>query len=114
MTSLEVVDSAVKIGLGAVLTGIFAWLSGRSSHHNELAKERLRRRQDAIERIAEQFETASHAYLAASSQAMLLVIGVGDVQKCIDAMDTDETAAALKTIDGRLRVFGLVDAAKEL
>src|SRR5437870_290514 len=56
MTLLDIIDTAVKIGLGAAISGVFVALNTRATHSHELRKERLRRRQDTIERLIEQFE----------------------------------------------------------
>jgi hypothetical protein len=45
---IEIIDTAVKIGLGAVVGGIFAYLLERLKQRNERSKEHLRLRQEKI------------------------------------------------------------------
>jgi hypothetical protein len=62
-TPIEVVDSAVKIGLGALLSGVGAFTVARMNHSREIEKERLRRRRELYETVAEQVETFTHVVL---------------------------------------------------
>lgn len=55
MTWIEVVDSAVKIGLGALISGVVAFLVGRQSHRHDLDKEYVRRRQESFEQLVAEF-----------------------------------------------------------
>jgi hypothetical protein len=48
MQPTEVLDTAVKIGLGAIVGGIFAYLLERLKQRNERIKERLQLRQERI------------------------------------------------------------------
>jgi hypothetical protein len=57
MTLLEVIDDAVKIGLGS----LGGWLIARGTRAHELRKERLQRRFDLLEAIVSDFETAHDA-----------------------------------------------------
>jgi len=52
LTVLDVIDDAVKIGLG----GAIAWLISRGSKTHEFEKERRRRKQDCLERVIEDFD----------------------------------------------------------
>ena len=61
MTGWEVADTAVKIGLGSAITAIATIIAVWISRSTELKKERRRRRQDALERISEDFESAHSA-----------------------------------------------------
>jgi hypothetical protein len=56
MTTIEVIDTVIKIGLGALITAFVTLIVTRSTQTPELRKERLRRKQDLLERIVEQFE----------------------------------------------------------
>jgi hypothetical protein len=57
MTWIDVVDDAIKIGLGALVGGMFSLLVLWRTHQHEINKELLRRKQDSLQTIAEEFET---------------------------------------------------------
>lgn len=63
MTFLEVVDSAVKIGLGALIAGVSTWLVSRSQHFNELRKVKVSREFELLKEIAEKVERFTHSSL---------------------------------------------------
>ncbi|HEY2396417.1 MAG TPA: hypothetical protein VGH81_10635 [Rudaea sp.] len=52
MEWIDVVDSAIKIGLGAAITGVATSLAAKRSHDREIDKARLTRKLDTIEQIA--------------------------------------------------------------
>ena len=56
MEWIEVVDSAVKIGLGAAITGVTAFFISKGNRQHEFDKEYFKRRQDLLERVSENFE----------------------------------------------------------
>ena len=115
MTFVEVTDSAVKIGLGALLSGIFAWLAMRNQQRHDVARERLRRRFDAIEAIADQFHAASRTYVEAGNVALAVLHGVGEGDALLKALDEIPTAGdELSRIDGRLRLLGLTTIADQI
>lgn len=63
MTLLEVLDSAVKIGLGALIAGISTFFIGRHQHSRELEKERIKREFEVLKQTAEQIELFTHVAL---------------------------------------------------
>lgn len=63
MTLIEVLDSAVKIGLGALIAGISAFFLGRQQHTRELEKERIKREFEVLKQTAEQIEIFTHVAL---------------------------------------------------
>ena len=48
MTWIEVADSALKVGLGALISGVTAYLIARNGHARDALMERLRRRLDTV------------------------------------------------------------------
>ncbi|WP_312704138.1 hypothetical protein [Stenotrophomonas lactitubi] len=63
MTLLEVLDSAVKIGLGALIAGVSALLLSRSQHRRELDRARIDREFQLLKDVAEQTERFTQASL---------------------------------------------------
>lgn len=117
ITLLDVIDSAVKIGLGAVI-GVIA---AKQQHSLELRKDALRRRQDALERIVEDFEAVQrvfvdlyssfgvHVQFSGKDEAVAAIQG----QRVHEIMTTQTIPALqnLHAIEGRLRLFDLTDCA---
>jgi hypothetical protein len=63
VTLLEVIDTAVKVGLGALISGFSTyWVTARKSK-DDLSRERLQRHQTLLESSAEQVEAFSHLVL---------------------------------------------------
>jgi len=58
VTKLEVISDAIKIGLPSLLTGLTAFFIARATRSHELEKESRRRRQDALEKISDDFQAA--------------------------------------------------------
>jgi len=62
-TTLEIIDTAVKIGLGAAITGLGTYLVTRLNHKHDRIKERSKRYFDTLEKTAEQIEDITHTSL---------------------------------------------------
>ena len=63
MTWIEVVDSAVKIGLGALIAGVIAFLLASTQHRNELKKAKVEREFEMPKQVAEKVEIFNHVAL---------------------------------------------------
>lgn len=63
MTYLEVIDTAVKVGLGALISGITAVWMAKAKTRDDMRRERLQRHQGLLEKCAEQIEDFSHVFL---------------------------------------------------
>jgi Sec-independent protein translocase protein TatA len=59
----SIIDTIVKIGLGALISGFLTYMITRLQHKNELSKTKFKRRQELIEEIAAQIEDFSSAVL---------------------------------------------------
>lgn len=57
MTWIEVADSAIKIGLGALIAGFITFLLSSIQHKNELAKAKVAREFEMLKEVAENIET---------------------------------------------------------
>lgn len=53
---LDIVDTAVKIGLGALISGLTTFIITRKNHSNELIKERREKKASALEFAIENIE----------------------------------------------------------
>jgi hypothetical protein len=53
MTWIDVVDSAVKIGLGALIAGLFSFITTRVTHESSARTEYARRRRDMLEKVVD-------------------------------------------------------------
>ena len=63
MTWIEVVDSAVKIGLGALIAGVIAFLLSSTQHRNELKKAKVDREFEMLKEVAEKAENFNQTAL---------------------------------------------------
>lgn len=63
MTWLEIIDSAVKIGLGALIAGASAWLLARGQYSHDLRKGKVSREFELLKDIAEKVERFTHSAL---------------------------------------------------
>jgi len=63
MSWIEVVDSAVKIGLGALIAAIASLILSKSQHKRELRKEGVQREFELLKEIASQIERFTQASL---------------------------------------------------
>lgn len=90
LTQLDVIDSAVKIGLGALI-GIFgSFIAAKQQHSLELRKDTLRRRQDALERIAE-ISKLSKRFVDLNSSFIAFIKNAGGAGQVLKASGTPYT-----------------------
>lgn len=119
MTWLEVVDSAVKIGLGALIAGGSTFLIGFYQHRRELEKERIKREFEMLKQVAEQVEAFTHVALT----YWALIVEWGRVKRsgndlapareaALDASITELFASyrELTSAESKLLLLGLKDA----
>src|SRR5690349_6945547 len=72
MTSLEVIDSAIKIGLGAAITAVSAWLTLRASHRHDFKKELFKRRLEKMEGIVTAVQAHYEVFVAMWAEYRML------------------------------------------
>ena len=63
ITPIDVVDSAVKIGLGAIISGLATYWLAKTSHDKTMEKERAQRSRDLLEAAAQQVATMDECAL---------------------------------------------------
>src|SRR6266404_9693124 len=61
VTPIEIIDTAIKIGLGALISGTAAFLIARLNYTKEIEKTRANRRRELLEEIAEKAEKFNSA-----------------------------------------------------
>jgi hypothetical protein len=71
-TWIDIVDDAVKIGLGAAISGLFAWVVARRYTRAEVDKVVLERRAQILAEVSDRYETVFQAYLKYSN----LLLGI--------------------------------------
>jgi len=63
ITWMSVADTAVKIGLGAAISGLFGWLIARHAARSAITKLLFERRSERLIVASEQYEAFFQAYL---------------------------------------------------
>jgi len=61
ITPLEVVDTSVKIGLGALISGAAAYWLAKLNHNRQVQKERATHRRELLETVADSVQKYYHA-----------------------------------------------------
>jgi hypothetical protein len=110
MTYLDLADTALKIGLGAAIAGTFALLSSHRQHLHELERERMKRRERVLEKIAEDFELVYQALSAKYERVVGLARIVRDTRyrpNAQDCMKGLEDFPRLHVVESRLLLLGL-------
>ena len=117
MTWIEVVDSAVKIGLGALITGIIAFVLSTTQHNNNLKKAKVEREFEMLKEVAEKVETFNHIalrYWSLSSdwrRKLLLDSSIPKSNSLLDAQhDLFNSFSELTNAESLLLLFGYEDA----
>lgn|GEM_PF-6030392 len=67
MTWIQVIDDAVKIGLGALIGGLFTWIVARHNNKSVIDKLQFERKTKMLSEVAETFEDYFQAYMKAST-----------------------------------------------
>jgi hypothetical protein len=114
VTKLEVISDAIKIGLPSLLTGLTAFFIARATRSHEREKESRRRRQDALEKISDDFQ-ATHFSLEDLLANYAAYLGLwNDPARQAAAKDFWKSAATIDVsiknlygVDGRLKLLRL-------
>jgi hypothetical protein len=124
VTALQVIDTAVKIGLGAAIAGVSAIIVARHNHSHELKSLRYQRRLDTIEKVAEvanKHFAVVDSFLGAVSVAYDHIPSDGGTftetdRKFLEQSDNHFMASVfqLKESAARLRLLGEAEAYKAI
>ena len=60
---IEIVDTSIKIGLGALLSGVSAYLINKQNHRKTLEKEYVLKHRNILENITQDIENITHVLL---------------------------------------------------
>ncbi|WP_180041376.1 MULTISPECIES: hypothetical protein [unclassified Acinetobacter] len=63
MTLLEIIDTAVKIGLGALITGVITYLNQKANISASVAKDNLLYNRNLLTNISKDLEEINHLVL---------------------------------------------------
>lgn len=63
ISTLEILDTAFKVGVGALISGFSTYFLTRLQQKGEIEKERRSRQAELLQGIAEQVENINHIYL---------------------------------------------------
>lgn len=122
-TWIEIVDTAVKIGLGAVVTGVATLVNNKLSHANTTEKDSLQRSVTALENVTLSIEEMTHTLLKHWSFVMDVA---RNNEKGVEASEERVKHIAglrsevyhlfkgLTNSEGRLLLIGCVDQQKKL
>jgi hypothetical protein len=118
-TALEILDSAVKIALGALISGGAAFLVMRRTHQHDLKKAALEDKRGLLRSVAKLLGEASSALnLGTYTFEHKRVDGKADAQLLIDTLNKLSEARSLAMLSGarelETRIAQLRSAAEQL
>jgi hypothetical protein len=115
VTKLEVISDAIKIGLPLLGAGLIAVFTFWATRSHEREKERQRRRQDALEKVSDDFQAACFtlsdlaknysAYRELHNDPTARSVAIRHLFESGGAMDA--ATKNLHVIGGRLKLLGL-------
>ena len=121
MIWIEVVDSAVKIGLGALIAGVITFLLSSTQHRNELKKAKVEREFEMLKEVAEKVENFNHIalrYWALSSDWRRRLILDSSIEKPNELSVTQneffDSFKELTKSESLLLLFGYKDASVQV
>ncbi|WP_201548738.1 hypothetical protein [Psychrobacter sp. Pi2-1] len=121
MTWIEVADSAVKIGLGALITGIIAFVLSTIQHRNDRKKAKVAREFEMLKEVAGKVETFNRVSLRywaniTDWRARSLLSGIyTKPEKLIDSQNAlYDSFSELTEAESLLLLFGYEEASISL
>ena len=83
---ISIADTAVKIGLGALISGIFGWLIAKHNSKSVVDKLMFERRSNTLSDVAHAYETFFQAYLKFSNR----LVGINNTNRTCSPPTADE------------------------
>lgn len=119
MTWIEVTDTAIKIGLGAIITAIGGYVILSKTHAHEVKKEKWKRTQDILEGISKDFEIIHKHLIERASTNFSVKKGIKSMEQLMGKEPSDidgftfnalgqtkQDFLNLYTLEGRLLLLG--------
>ena len=96
---LEIVDTAVKIGLGALITGSATYIITKLNHDKDLEKQTIRRRRELLEQIATNVEHFTNSYRRYFLVSLEVIHRIQIGENCPSAMHEDYESKKKEVIE---------------
>ncbi len=113
LTWIEVIDTAVKIGLGALIAGLTALWRDRLNHKKDVDKQAITIKRELIERISNEFETFWECYRKHFQAGFIYYRRAPNEKAFNDLKDTFESVenntSHLSTAQSLLYLLGVED-----
>jgi hypothetical protein len=119
LTWIDVVDTAVKIGLSGIIVAIGGYMLAKRSQRHEFDKEYFRRRQDVIERVSAEFSAVHMAFFNICIDYTSLIDYINTGLPVADATrdryykyvrEIGDNLRQMHVLEGQLLVAGAEDA----
>lgn len=116
---LSIIDTAVKIGLGAIISGVVAYKITKLNHNKEIEKSKSHRQRELLEEVASQAEDFSSAVLKYWAYMIEYVRyaeqkkkAPADLESRIDAASKElfTKFSQLSSAEGKLILIGAIKA----
>ncbi len=123
MTYIDILDSAVKIGLGAIIASVFALALSSKQHSAELQKLKIAREFEILKQVSEQAELFTQALLHFWASGMEFHLELSKAQPPSDHIENrfaesrHEFYMAFKELtssESKLMLIGLTTACTEI
>jgi len=99
MTWIEVTDTAIKIGLGAIITAIGGCIILSKTHAHELKKEKWKRTQDTLEGISKEFETIHKHLIERATTNFSIKKGIKSMEQLMGKEPSDVDGFTFKALE---------------
>lgn len=110
MEYFELADTALKIGLGALIAGAFTLIASRTKHRQELELGRRNRREKLLEKVAEEFEKTYQLLSSKYENLLGLCRAVSGEKYRINAHEiihSSSDISRIHVIESKLLLLGL-------
>lgn len=99
MTWIEIVDTAIKIGLGAVITAVGGYIILSKTHAREVKKEKWKRTQDTLEGISKEFEIIHKHLIERATTNFSIPKGIKSMEQLMEKEPSDVDAFTFEALE---------------